>query len=87
MRYNPSISMTQPSCNDPRLPRPLEGPISEGCECEDGFLFNPGPNTCVPPEECGCSLPTGYVAVGNTPSYYQNMCFTRKMRLSLPTGY
>ena len=63
MRYNPAISMTTPSCDDLRLPQPIDGQISEGCECEDGFLYNPGTDTCVRPEECGCSFPTGYLPV------------------------
>ena len=63
MKYNATITMTQPSCDDPRQAQPLQGQLSEGCVCEENFLLDPGTNTCVQPVDCGCSLPTGYVPV------------------------
>ena len=48
------MDLDQATCDNPDAAYDLDFNSGEGCECEDGFVFEG--DECVEEVECGCSL-------------------------------
>ena len=53
--YRSVMNLDQPTCDNPDADYDLDFNSGEGCECDDGFVFEG--DECVEEVECGCPLP------------------------------
>ncbi|XP_065715815.1 IgGFc-binding protein-like isoform X3 [Patagioenas fasciata] len=71
--YAPCARGCEQACAALTAPVPCAWRCLEGCECDDGFLWDG--DTCVPVEKCGCVHQGRYIKLGET--VISNNCSTK----------